>query len=380
MAGLYIHIPFCRSKCYYCDFFSSPAYGYAERFVDALIAEWKLRRHELNEPIETIYLGGGTPTVLPDSLTAKLVEAIEKDVGIANLTEFTIEANPEDISRERLLLWQQIGINRISIGIQSFNDAELKIIGRRHDSPASAKALSTLKEHGINFSADLMYGLPSQNIEDWNKNLTRLLSFNPPHFSAYLLSYEPGTRLYAIKERGGVKEASEELACEMYALLCNKAADAGYNHYEISNFAMPGARAKHNSSYWDLTPYIGLGPAAHSFDGIVRRHNPWDIKKYMNSLLDDYKACHEIDEENERNRVNDYIVTSLRTSNGFNLPFANKKFGKPFTDEFVKNANILMSRTPIGKEAPICIASDGTFFIPEHLWLKSDAIMRELII
>lgn len=381
MAGLYIHIPFCRSKCFYCDFFSRPQHDEADAYVDALLTEWQLRHEEPGERIETIYIGGGTPSLLSDKQLQKLIAGIGKGIDIRSLKEFTVEANPEDICKERIDTWTAMGINRISIGIQSFNSNELTAIGRRHSAESSVKALECLQKSGINYSADLIYGLPEQSTEEWMANLRTLLQFNPPHFSAYLLSYEPGTRLYAMRENGKVAETDETTACDMYEMLCQTAADNGYRHYEISNFALAGMEAKHNSAYWNLTPYLGLGTSAHSFDGNLRRYNPWDIRRYITSLTERRQTVFETEEESDSNRFNDYVITALRTLNGFSEAFAANKFGNRLTARFTDNVKKLSERTlDNGCNLHLLRNADGNLVIPERLWLRSDAILREIIV
>ncbi|MFG6396603.1 MAG: radical SAM family heme chaperone HemW [Muribaculaceae bacterium] len=375
MAGLYIHIPFCRSKCFYCDFFSKGEGGETDAYVDALLAEWRLRKVELDEEVKTIYLGGGTPSLMSDKQLHRLIAGIGSYVEINRLQEFTIEANPEDISIGKINTWRGLGINRISIGIQSFNARELSAIGRQHSAEASSLALEALQQSGINYSADLIYGLPGQSIEDWTENLNRLLSFRPPHFSAYLLSYEPGTRLYAMRENGKVSESDEATVCRMYDILCRSAERNGYGHYEISNFALPGMEGRHNSAYWNLTPYLGLGTSAHSFDGFLRRYNPLNIRQYVTETAEG-KTVYEIDDETNLNRFNDYVITSLRTRDGFCEDFAETKFGRELTTRFLSNCRMLLPASQPALKRNVT----GNIIIPETLWLRSDAIFREIIL
>lgn len=389
MAGLYIHIPFCRSKCAYCDFYSLPLDNASrktpdimERYCDAILREFDIRTDEVNEPFHTIYIGGGTPTAIPSGILFDFLskihdKAIKRNQSFADkeVTEFTVEANPEDVTLEMIDALRHTGVNRISVGIQSFDICQLKSISRNHDTSASLLALTALKESGINYSADLIYGLPGQSVDSWRRQLNRLLEFNPPHFSAYLLSYEPGTRLYIRKEQGIISETDEETAGLMYEQLTKTAAEHGYAHYEISNFALPGHEAIHNSSYWNLTPYIGLGCSAHSFDGNLRRINPSDIKKHIISLLQDGGVSpSEVEEENTINKMNDYIITSLRTSAGLSPLLITEKWGKEKCQTLNKNITIQMQR---GK---IINTTSGNYIIPEKYWLTSDAILREVIL
>jgi len=376
MSGLYIHIPFCRHKCAYCDFFSSAGdIQYMEAYVNAIIKEWKIRSNELeSDTINTIYIGGGAPSLLPKYLIERLLSELDNSIGLSSLNEFTLEANPEDICPENIKDWSGMGINRISVGVQSFNPVALKTIDRRHSPEASRFALKTLSSCNINYSADLIYGLPNQTLAEWEQELVELLSYNPPHLSAFLISYEQGTRLYAMLEKGFVTEASETTAANMFDILCNKVDKAGYNHYEISNIALPGMEAKHNSSYWDYTPYIGLGTTAHSFDGKLRRFNPAGTKKYINAINNGI-ACYHIDDENAANRFNDYIITSLRTAKGFDLKLAHYVFGNDLISKFMHNATVLIKSGELSLSRQTSVLR-----IPRNKWLTSDAIFRELII
>lgn len=391
MAGLYIHIPFCRSKCAYCDFYSVPLNSVKvigppipERYCHALIEEFKIRHKEIQEPISTVYIGGGTPTALPTEILLGLIRRIKELVGIHNLEvsapcttesiieEFTIEANPEDVSPEFISELCDSGINRISIGIQSFDGNQLAEIRRRHSPDASLSALSHLSASGINYSADLIYGLPGQSYESWMNQLNVLLDFNPPHFSAYLLSYEPGTVLYNRLRKGEVVEAGECEATQMYKKLVAECKSRGYHHYEISNFAFPGKEARHNSGYWNLTPYLGLGCSSHSYDGYNRRYNPAKIKTYIENL-EAGNLVTILDNENDINRVNDYIITSLRTSAGLSEKLVAGRWGTSILRELQKN---LFPFLTSGK----LIKTGSTFRIPEQYWLTADAILRDIIL
>lgn len=370
-ATLYIHFPFCRSKCAYCDFYSSAARG-ADfgGYVEAVAAEWRLRRMELPSMPETVYLGGGTPSMLGPEHIARLSDLLARDFDTRRLAEFTIEANPEDITPETLAAYSRAGINRVSIGVQSFDTALLEAVSRRHSPEQAVEALTHLSAGGWNYSADLIYGLPEQTTAQWENDLRRLLDFRPPHLSAYLLSYEPGTALYARRERGLVAEASDSLAEQMYEILCRETARAGYRHYEISNFALPGYAAVHNSAYWDGTPYLGLGPGAHSLgaDGL-RRYNPPGIKKYVKAV-NSGSTYFQTDDEDDANRVNDTIITALRTASGLDP----QSVSPAFRDEFGANARRLLAQGLLVR------SDDGRLTIPERLWLRSDAILRDLIV
>lgn len=370
-AALYIHFPFCRSKCAYCDFYSSAARGADfDGYIDTVAAEWRMRRGELPAMPVTVYLGGGTPSMLGPQLLVRLSDELSRDFDTRRLVEFTAEANPEDITDGTLAAYSRAGINRVSIGVQSFDPALLAAVSRRHSPEQAVAALTALSAGGWNYSADLIYGLPGQTLEMWQCELESLLAFRPPHFSAYLLSYEPGTALYARRERGLVTEASDLLAEQMYETLCRVAAGAGYRHYEISNFALPGREAIHNSAYWDGTPYLGLGPGAHSLgaDG-VRRFNPAGTKKYVETIGNG-STYFEVDDEDDANRANDLIITALRTARGLDPGSVPAQY-RP---ELEANARPLLTRGMLTRTA------DGRLLIPERLWLRSDAILRDLIV
>lgn len=373
MAGLYIHIPFCRSKCIYCDFFSTPSAVWTDEYIDALNAEFELRQNELNEPVRTIYIGGGTPSILSPQQRHRLIDFILNRVNLADVIEFTIEANPEDLNQAFINEVRAAGINRVSIGVQTFNAESLKFINRRHSAERSVGALELLRDSGLNYSADLIYGIPTDSFEDWEKSLCKMLSFRPPHISAYLLSFEPGTRLDAMRITGKVKEIDDTEAQRRYSYLISRCRDAGYEHYEISNFALPGCHAVHNSSYWEFRPYLGLGVSAHSFDGSVRRYNPSDIRKYID-VIGSGKSFAVIEDETELNRFNDMIITALRTSRGLSVDDISTRFGEEIVDEFIRDAK------PLLDSGDLIISGDTCrMVIPEERWLMSDAILRQLI-
>jgi len=360
---LYIHIPFCHSKCAYCDFYSVPRRDSADALVDALVKEFELRRHEVRDEIDTIYLGGGTPSSLSDAQLERLIGSLPRPNG-----EFTIEVNPEDVSVERVARWHSWGVNRVSMGVQSFSDSELKAIGRRHTAEQAYKAACLIRRGGIdNISLDLIYGLPRQTLQTWQSSLSRLLEFRPTHLSAYILSYEPGTRLTALLHAGKIEQAHDSLIEEMYSMLCELSSAAGYEHYEISNFALPGYRAQHNSGYWHGVPYLGLGPSAHSFDGHTRRINPASVKEYLGTISRGFPAC-VIDPENDDNRFNDLLVTRLRTSEG--LPFSEVPTARM--------ARLLLDAEPMAERGEV-ILTPTHICIPESHWLTSDAIITNLM-
>ena len=370
MAGLYIHIPFCHSKCSYCDFYSGLRPAAAAGYIDAVIAELQLRRREIDTDFTTIYIGGGTPSILPAAEMQRLVEAIAATTDMARVEEFTIEVNPEDVTGELLAAYRSMGVNRISMGVQSFDNELLAAINRRHTAAEARAAIDLLREEGWNYSIDLMFGLPGQTMEMWQADVDRAMKLRPPHISAYLLSYEPGTRLYAMLYAGKVTEASEELADAMQQYFTRSAAGNGFLHYEISNYSQPGRHSRHNSAYWNMTPYLGLGASAHSYDGHVRRINPPDIKRYLAALADRRIAA-ETEEENIDELFNDFIITGLRTADGLSLARLQERFPESFIADLRRDA------------APLIAAGQlqltDRLAIPQRHWLKVDAIMRDLL-
>lgn len=366
MAGLYIHIPFCHSKCSYCDFFSTPKRDHIFEYISALISEFELRKGEITEPFTTLYIGGGTPSILPLHEMARIISYFKTD----NMTEITIEANPEDINKTWAKTIVDIGINRVSMGIQSFVDSELISVGRNHSSQQSLCAIETLRNSGITeISGDLIYGLPGQTLESWKYSLSKLLTVKLPHISAYSLSYEPGTKLYAKLISGKIKETDEDTIVEMYKTLISMTKSMGYNHYEISNFSFPGHQSRHNSSYWHDIPYLGLGVSAHSFDGKYRRSNPINISKYINTLKSG-NTFYELETETLKNKYNDYIITALRTSDGVNLIEMAKKYD---IETFLKDASPYIDNG-------ILIVENNNIRFNEQSWLICDSILRDLII
>ncbi len=360
MAGIYLHVPFCRAKCAYCDFFSIANPRYLEKWADAVATEFANRIHELSGcNISTLYFGGGTPSMLPDPIFANLSQLLYTH----EIVEFTVEANPEDITKEKVSFWKSRGVNRISIGIQSLVDCELESINRRHSAQDAINAIDMIHQSGIeNISCDLIYGLPRQSLNSWEYSVGKILEQHPTHLSAYCLSYEEGTLLTRRLIEGKIHETADDVIEAMYNSLCSMTATNGFEHYEISNFALAGYRSRHNSAYWTLEPYLGLGPGAHSLDNIgTRRINLPDIKKYIS----DYKSICLIEAESPQDKLNDLIMIKLRTSEGIKI--------SECTNEILSQAS---KHLRYGN-----LESDGTnLYIPENRWLMADAVIRDLFV
>lgn len=364
MAGIYVHIPFCHAKCAYCDFYSRAGAALADGFIGALAREFDTRRHELASlSVDTIYLGGGTPSILSPAQFGR-VAAIFSSL---SPSEFTVEANPEDIDGPRLKAWRQAGINRISMGVQSMVDSELLAVGRRHTARQAIEAVQTIRRAGFtNISLDLIYGLPGQTLASWQYSLDALLALRPEHLSAYCLTIEPRTVLGVKLRRGEITEASDEDIALRYDALCRTARSHGYDHYEISNFALPSYRSRHNSAYWTSTPYLGLGPGAHSLgaDG-CRRYVESDIRRYIT----DPATCLHIDPETATEKVNDIIFTTLRTSRGLDI----NDIPAVYRREVDKEALRLVGQGRLARK-------DSVYYIEEKDWLTSDAVIRDLLV
>ena len=334
--------------------------------ISCLENEYNARKWEITQPIRTIYLGGGTPSCLtPNSLSR-----IFNTLPVEDAEEITIEINPEDATDE-FICWlkKHTPVNRVSMGVQSLNDRELSIIGRRHSATQAVTAAASLLDNGFNLSLDLMYGLPEQTIDSWESSLEAILELNPHHLSCYLLSFEPGTRLTALKQMGKVNEISDTVATEMYNLLCEKTQQYGYEHYEISNFAKDGFHSRHNSAYWNMTPYLGLGPGAHSFDGTTRRYNPGNLKDYISCRGKGFTVT---ETENLIERYNDLIITTLRTKHGLDLNLCEELYGKEFRIFVEETAHKYLSEGIMWKN------SNHLGITAAH-WLTSDSIMIDFI-
>jgi oxygen-independent coproporphyrinogen-3 oxidase len=325
LAGIYIHIPFCKQACNYCNFHFTTSLRSKNELIAALLSEMNLRKDYLqNESIETIYFGGGTPSLLEVEDLKTLVEKIGSIYRIRSGAEITVETNPDDISEEKLRGWKEVRINRLSIGIQSFFDEDLKWMNRAHTARQAINNLQLTIRYFDNISIDLIYGTSPLTDEKWKQNFDRAISFNIPHLSCYALTVEPKTPLYKMITEKRIADINPDRQSEQFLLLMRWMEDAGYEHYEISNFAKPGFRSRHNSSYWSTGPrghgmrYIGIGPSAHSFDGISRQWNVSNNNIYISSINKGAIPC-EKEILTPTQQLNEYIMTSLRTIEGLDL-------------------------------------------------------------
>lgn len=347
MSALYIHIPFCQSRCIYCDFYSQTDLSLREAYVDALCQEIHERLHE---PPSTIYLGGGTPSQLTTPQLRRLFQAIAETAPWPKETEITLEANPDDLSPTRLAELRALPINRLSLGIQSFNDERLRFIHRRHTAQQAIAAVYECHKAGFtNLSIDLIFGFPGQTLKEWEADLNQALSLPITHLSAYALSYEEGTPLTRMLQRGEVVEVDEQVSVDMYNLLCDKLSTAGFRHYEISNFCRPGFHSRHNSAYWTEVPYLGIGAGAHSYGGHTRSWHPASISTYINNVRARAREA-----LTPAQRFDERILTRLRTAEGLDLGRVAADFGEAWL------ADLLRQARPHLQAQRLCLSLDGT--------------------
>ena len=331
MSGIYVHIPFCKSRCKYCDFFSTTHLEKQTQYTEAVLNEWSDRRKELMGGIQTIYIGGGTPSTMSVELLRRIIGAIKPDTQDAEI-EVTIEANPGDITLEKARAWRALGINRLSIGIQSFNDHLLQLLGRRHNGLEAIQAVKNAQSAGFdNISIDLMYALPDQTMAMWQKDIAQALALGVQHISSYGLIYEEGTVLTTLLEHGIIEAVDEEIELQMYDYLVEQLTTHGYEHYEVSNFALPRRQSRHNSSYWNDTPYIGIGAGAHSYNQTQRQWNISELDDYIQQALA-HNLQPEIEVLTHEQRHTEHIMLALRTCRGV----AKKRLNQEAAERYIQ--------------------------------------------
>lgn len=328
MAGIYVHVPFCQKKCIYCDFYSVANGGEVGRYLKALKIEAKKRAYELQgERIDTIYFGGGTPSLLSHQSVKELLDLLRSNYIVSSDAEITFECNPGDVGVVDIEHLLSYGVNRFSIGAQSFHDRLLRILGRRHSHQEILELYESLRQAGVqNISLDLIYSIPTEELQELQEDLEQLVSLSPEHISTYDLIYEEGTPLYEMRRRGEVNELSEEVSIEMAHTVRRVLTEAGYQHYEISNFAKPSFRSQHNSNYWSGVPYIGLGPSAHSYTAPWRSWNPSSLSLYTDQLLNGAAfLSREVEYITPEMEYEEYLLTRLRTIEGISIAEMEKK-------------------------------------------------------
>ncbi len=372
MAGIYLHIPFCKQACYYCNFHFSTSLSQQPALVQQLLREIDLQRNYLSgAPVSSIYFGGGTPSMLPQADIELLLSKLRDTFPVNPDAEITLEANPDDLTPEKLDALRTAGINRLSIGIQSFHEPDLRWMNRAHDSQQALQCIINAKAAGFNnLTIDLIYGGPTLTDEGWAANVQQAIDLGVQHLSCYALTVEPGTALDQFIRKKKVAAVDSDKAARHFEQLMQWTAKAGYEHYEISNFALPGWHSRHNSSYWQGQPYLGLGPSAHSFNGVSRQWNIANNALYIKSLEQD-KVPFELEELTPVMMLNEYIMTTLRTSQGCILPVVEERFGTDKRDTLLQ-----LSRTFIDKGWMV-LRNDNLVLTPEGR-LFADGIASDL--
>ena len=355
MSGIYIHIPFCKQACHYCDFHFSTNLKKKDEMVLALAKEIEMRKSEFqDEIVETIYFGGGTPSILQIADLKFLIDAVYKNYKVVENPEITLEANPDDLTENRIIELSNNKVNRLSIGIQSFFEDDLQLMNRAHNVEEAKKCLEIATHYFDNISIDLIYGVPEMSNEKWLQNIETALSFGVPHISSYALTVEPKTALHSFIQKGIIPQPDDEVAQEHFQILVDTLSENGFIHYELSNFGKENYFSKNNSSYWLGKKYIGIGPSAHSYDGKNRGWNVSNNSRYIKSIQEN-KLPIEIETLTKTDRYNEYIMTGLRTIWGVSFERIEQEFGKTYLDYLNQQA---------------------AKFIEDHLLFVDDNILR----
>ena len=373
MAGIYIHTPFCKRRCIYCDFFSTTQSEKKPAYVHALCQELDMRKNYLEgEDIETIYLGGGTPSQLSQKELEEIFSTLYNIYKVKDNVEITLEANPDDLTPEYVHMLRTLPINRISMGIQTFQEETLKLLHRRHTARQAIEAFQRCREADFqNISIDLMYGLPGETLDTWKENLQQAIALRPEHISAYHLIYEEGTALWKLREQHQVEEADEDLSVTLFRTLIEELTHAGYEHYEISNFCLPELHSRHNSSYWTGKKYLGCGPSAHSFNGTSRQWNVASLDKYIHAIQQG-KLDYEIEELDIYTRYNDFVITTIRTHWGMSLSQLRSIYGEELYQYCLRMAKPHLAQGVLEmKGDTLKLTKEGIFI--------SDGIMSDLL-
>lgn len=372
MAGIYVHIPFCRKVCYYCDFFFTVSLKQKSNLADCLKRELSIQKNYLeNQVVKTIYFGGGTPSVFTPKEISGILSVITDNFLLDNDIEVTLEANPDDLTESYLSELSKTNVNRLSVGVQSFHDEDLVWMNRRHTGQEALKSLQLSREFGFNnLSADLIYGFPLLTSEKWKSNIQTLIDLEIKHMSCYLLGIEPKTVFGVLKNKGKLKIASDEFCAEQFSELIQTTRAAGYLHYEISNFCKPGYFSRHNTSYWNSETYLGIGPSANSYNGHSRQWNVKSIGDYINSIEKGVVPA-ESETLDIISRYNDYILTSLRTIWGIDPGYITTNFGVTCKDHFIKESKRFVSSGEL-------YTREGKYFLNESAMLVADHITSQL--
>lgn len=372
MAGIYIHIPFCKKACNYCDFHFSTTLNLVDKVVDSIIKEAERMKHYLTQPVDTIYLGGGTPSILDQKQFGRVVDSLFKNYQISNDIEFTVEANPDDLNDKKMKLLKDLGVNRLSIGTQSFDDDVLLFLNRSHSAKQTREAVELSNKHGIeNISLDLIYGIPGQSKSKWELNLKKLIELNPSHISCYALTIENKTAFGNWVKKGKLIPTEDEVVADEYDFMIDMLGGNGYDHYEVSNFSKPGFFSKHNSSYWHQKPYLGLGPGAHSFNGQERHFNVSNNPKYIKAIEENNNP-YETEQLSANEQLTEQIFTRIRTKWGVDFNMLSDQFNFQLTDkQLTYIRNLVSDKMATFVDRKLILNSNG-FFI-------ADAVALELI-
>lgn len=367
MSGIYIHIPFCKQACHYCDFHFSTTMGKKDAMVASLCKELELRKQEFKDTVvETIYFGGGTPSVLETVEIEQLIATVYEHYKVAENPEITLEANPDDLTESSILQLAKSPINRLSIGIQSFYDEDLKLMNRAHSGKEAAESLSLATRYFDNISIDLIYGMPNMSEERWQANIEKALSFNVPHISSYVLTVEPKTALFDFIKKGLVIPAPDEVAQAHFNILNERLTTAGYSCYEISSFGKPGYFSKNNSAYWQQKKYIGIGPSAHSFDGDRRGWNINNNSKYIKSIATGTVPM-EMETLSTTDKYNEYVMTGLRTVWGVSIRKVEFEFGKQYKEHLLLQTDKFITEHLLYLDGDILLATNKGKFLADGI-------------
>ncbi|GMN11537.1 radical SAM family heme chaperone HemW [Croceitalea sp. MTPC9] len=376
MGGIYIHIPFCKQACHYCDFHFSTQMGKKEAMVNALSKEIRLRKNEFKDKVvETIYLGGGTPSVLSVSEIERLITSVYDNYKVLDAPEITLEANPDDLTEEKINQLAESPINRLSIGVQSFFEEDLKLMNRAHNSSEAEQCIQQAKTHFHNISIDLIYGMPNMPNTRWKKNIEKAISFQIPHISSYALTVEPKTALANFVKKGLVQPVDDEVAQEHFNILNDTLTAAGYSCYEISNFGKPGYFSKNNSAYWQQKKYIGIGPSAHSFDGMRRGWNINNNPKYIKTIESDELPM-EVEVLSKTDKYNEYVMTGLRTIWGVSLSKVATEYGNTYKEYLLRQADKYIEQHLLYLDDDTLLATKKGKFLADGI--ASDLFMLNL--
>ena len=362
MASIYIHIPYCKQACHYCNFYFSTKLKSKSQLLNALQKEIIIKQKDINDTINSVYIGGGTPSVFSFPELEKIITLIKNNFNIDNDVEVTIEINPDDINNGQLDDYKKIGFNRLSIGVQSFIDKELKLMNRRHNVRQAILLLEDVSKKFKNFSIDLIYGIPGSNINNWKKNIQTALSFNPSHISAYALTIEEKTVFFNWIKNKKINKLNEKIIYDQFEYLVEKLEKSGFEHYEISNFAKNKKYSVCNKSYWNGDKYFGFGPSAHSFDGKLRSWNKASIHKYITSI-NEGKLPYKTEKLTQIDRYNEYIMFGLRTNRGISKKNILDNFGLDFFKEFIGKVNKHLNLNNLFEDGDFIKSSRKSLFI-----------------